>query len=52
MRGYVGEMKNEGGGKGGGGIRGKGLGMRGVGVWGGVCWKREETKSGRGGVRK
>ena len=29
MRGYVGEMKNEGGGKGGGGIRGKGLGMRG-----------------------
>ena len=33
-------------------IRGKGLGMRGGGVRGGVCWKREETKSGRGGVRK
>ena len=51
MRGYVGEMKNEGGGVrevgewGGSGMRGKILGMRGEG--GG---RREETKSGSGGV--
>ena len=36
------------------GGRDKGQGIRdeGWGVRGGVCWKREETKSGRGGVRK
>ena len=37
-----------------GGGRDKGHGIRdeGWGVRGGVCWKREEMKSGRGGVRK